>query len=74
MLRGPTDIAAQEEGIGVGVQGRTGVKGVMRDRAEADARMKQEQSRDACKRTNERASLCLLIVQHDSTLRTGPSA
>jgi hypothetical protein len=58
----------------VGVEGRTGVKGVMRDRAEADARTKQEQYRDASKRTNERVSLCSFIIQHDSILRTSPQA
>jgi hypothetical protein len=47
MLGGPTDVAAEEGGIGVGVQGRTGVKGVIRDRAEAEARTKQKRSRDA---------------------------
>jgi hypothetical protein len=74
MLGGPTDVAAEEEGIGVGVQGRTGVKGVMRDRVEADARTKQEQSRDASQRANERVSLCSFIIQHDSILRTSPQA
>jgi hypothetical protein len=39
-LGGPIDVAAEEGGISVGVQGRTGVKGAIRDRAEAEARTK----------------------------------
>jgi hypothetical protein len=40
MLGHPTDVVAEEGGIGMGVEGRTGVKGVVRDCAEADARTK----------------------------------
>jgi hypothetical protein len=46
MLGGLTDVTAREGGIGVGVQEHTGMKGVIRDRAEAESRTKQEQSWD----------------------------
>jgi hypothetical protein len=52
MLSGPTDVAAEEGGIGVGVEGRRGVKGVIRHRAEAEARTKLKQSRDAFNLSN----------------------
>jgi hypothetical protein len=53
-LGGPIDVAAEEGGIGVGVQGCTGVKGVIRHRAEAEARTKRKQSRDAFNLSNGR--------------------
>jgi hypothetical protein len=46
MQGGPIDVAVEEEDISVGVQKRTGVKGVIRDRADAEAWTKQEHSRD----------------------------
>jgi hypothetical protein len=46
MLGGPADIDTSDGGIGVGVQGRTGVKGVIRDRDEARSRARDQQARD----------------------------
>jgi hypothetical protein len=46
MLCDLTDVPAEEGGIGVDVQGRTGVRGVIQDRVEAESRTKQERSWD----------------------------
>jgi hypothetical protein len=45
MLGGPVDTGG-DGGIGVGVQGRTGVKGVIRDRDEARIRARDKQAKE----------------------------
>jgi hypothetical protein len=51
-LGGPIDVAAEKGGINAGVQGHTGAKGAIRDRAEAESRTKLKQSRDAFNLSN----------------------
>jgi hypothetical protein len=46
VLGGLINVAVDQASIGVGVQGRVGVKGVIRDRTEVEARTKLKQSRD----------------------------
>jgi hypothetical protein len=46
MLGSAVDTGEADGGIGVGVQGRTGVKGVIRDRAEAQSRERKKHARD----------------------------
>jgi hypothetical protein len=69
MLGGPADTGdgAGTGGIGVGVRGRTGVKGVIRDRAEAQDRERAVRGKDAAElaRRMERTALTARTYAED---------